>query len=71
MPDGGADHFAQTVATMKKLKPGLLVECLTPDFNGSRLLALLTEVEAMRFDIELHGVLAVWPAPPCSCDCTI
>jgi lipoic acid synthetase len=34
MPDGGADHFARTVKTLKQLKPSILVECLTPDFRG-------------------------------------
>lgn len=33
MPDGGSDHFARTVKTLKSLKPGILVECLTPDFK--------------------------------------
>ena len=38
MPDGGADHFARTVKTLKQLKPDILVECLTPDFRcGSAL----------------------------------
>eukprot|EP00798_Chlamydomonas_sp_ICE-L_P000340 gene340-1713_t len=34
MPDGGSEHFARTVRTMKELKSEILVECLTPDFSG-------------------------------------
>ncbi len=33
LPDGGADHFARTVSTLKALKPSTLIECLTPDFR--------------------------------------
>jgi len=34
LPDGGSEHFAKTVRTLKALKPSILVECLTPDFRG-------------------------------------
>ena len=34
VPDGGAAHFAETVKTLKALKPDILAECLTPDFRG-------------------------------------
>ena len=34
MPDGGAEHFARTVRTLKELRPDILAECLTPDFQG-------------------------------------
>lgn len=34
--DGGASHFAKTVNEIKRLSPNLLVECLTPDFRGSK-----------------------------------
>lgn len=34
--DQGAGHFAKTVAEIKKLKPEMLVETLTPDFKGER-----------------------------------
>jgi len=35
VPDSGADHFAQTVKAIKELRPDILVECLTPDFQGN------------------------------------
>ncbi len=34
LPDGGAAHFARTVAEIKRLLPGAGVEVLTPDFMG-------------------------------------
>ena len=40
LPDGGAEHFARTVRGIKRRAPGVLVECLTPDFRG--------DVEAVR-----------------------
>lgn len=33
VPDGGAGHFAEAIRELKKI-PGLLVEVLTPDFQG-------------------------------------
>ncbi|WP_412029874.1 lipoyl synthase [Deinococcus yunweiensis] len=35
LPDGGAYHFAKTVAAIKKANPGTRVEALTPDFGGN------------------------------------
>jgi lipoyl synthase len=34
LPDGGASHFAETVKSLKALRPDIFVECLTPDFRG-------------------------------------
>jgi lipoic acid synthetase len=33
LPDGGAAHFAEAIVRLKEI-PGLLVEVLTPDFQG-------------------------------------
>jgi lipoic acid synthetase len=33
LPDGGAAHFAEAISRLKEI-PGLLVEVLTPDFQG-------------------------------------
>lgn len=35
LPDGGAAHFARTVALLKEMNKGLTVEVLVPDFGGS------------------------------------
>jgi len=34
LPDGGASHFAATVAALKRTLPGVRVELLVPDFGG-------------------------------------
>jgi lipoic acid synthetase len=33
MPDGGADHFAQCIAAIRRRAPGTTIEVLTPDFK--------------------------------------
>lgn len=33
--DGGAEHFAKTVSSVKNYLPGIKVEVLTPDFQGN------------------------------------
>lgn len=35
LADGGAPHFAATIAAIRRLSPGTLVEVLTPDFLGN------------------------------------
>jgi lipoyl synthase len=32
LPDGGAEHFRQTISSVRKLNPGIVIEVLTPDF---------------------------------------
>ena len=34
LPDGGAEHYAQTVKAIKASNPNTAVEALTPDFKG-------------------------------------
>jgi lipoic acid synthetase len=34
LPDGGAPHFAATIAAIRRTTPGALIEVLTPDFLG-------------------------------------
>ena len=34
LPDGGAEHFAQTICEIRKLTPDTKIEILTPDFKG-------------------------------------
>ncbi len=33
LPDGGANHFRQTIESVRALNPGTVIEVLTPDFN--------------------------------------
>lgn len=34
LADGGADHFAQTIEAVRRVDPKIIIEVLTPDFNG-------------------------------------
>ncbi len=55
LDDGGASHFARTVRAIKKLNPDTRVECLIPDFGGSKesLEVLLSEdLDVLNHNIE-------------------
>jgi lipoyl synthase len=54
LPDGGASHFARTIALAKQRNPGLLVEVLIPDFQGD-LGAIKTVVDAAP-DVIAHNI---------------
>jgi len=54
LPDGGAGHFAQTIAWIRTLNPGCGVEVLIPDFEG-READLRTVLEA-RPEVLNHNV---------------
>lgn len=54
LPDGGADHFAQTIQWIRTLSPGCGVEVLIPDFQG-READLLRVLEA-RPEVLNHNV---------------
>lgn len=57
LPDGGADHFARTVRTLKALAPEILVECLVSDFRGD--LAAVRHVARSGLDVFAHNVETV------------
>ena len=57
MPDGGAEHFASTVRTLKQLRPETLVECLVPDFQGD--LAAVRHLASSGLDVFAHNVETV------------
>jgi lipoic acid synthetase len=57
MADGGAAHFAATIAALRRLRPAPAVEVLTPDFRG-RFESLRAVVEA-RPDVFNHNVETV------------
>src|SRR5580658_5142085 len=35
LKDGGAEHFRQTIESVRALNPGIVIEVLVPDFNDS------------------------------------
>ncbi|BBM99814.1 lipoyl synthase [Marchantia polymorpha subsp. ruderalis] len=57
MPDGGSDHFARTVKTLKALKPEILVECLVSDFRGD--LSAVAHVADSGLDVFAHNIETV------------
>lgn len=57
LPDGGASHFAACVVRAKARVPGLLVECLTPDFQGD--VAAIETIIASGLDVFAHNLETV------------
>lgn len=57
LPDGGSEHFAETVRQLKKKKPQLLVECLTPDFHGD--LEAISRLALSGLDVYAHNLETV------------
>ncbi|HDQ15182.1 MAG TPA: lipoyl synthase [Sediminispirochaeta sp.] len=57
LPDGGAEHFARTVAAIREVKPETTVEVLIPDFKGDR--RALATVLAAKPDILNHNLETV------------
>ena len=57
MPDGGAEHFARTVRTLKELRPDILAECLTPDFQGDQ--TAVSHLARSGLDVFAHNVETV------------
>ncbi|MDR3706902.1 MAG: lipoyl synthase [Capsulimonadaceae bacterium] len=57
LADGGARHFAQTIACLRELLPGSIVEVLTPDFLGKR--DALDVIVQARPDIFNHNTETV------------
>lgn len=57
LPDGGSNHFAQTVREIKRLNPQMLVECLTPDFRGNK--DQVKTVALSGLDVYAHNIETV------------
>ena len=57
LPDGGAEHFRQTIETVRALNPGAAIEVLTPDFNDRD--AAINTVLAARPHIFNHNLETV------------
>ena len=57
VPDGGAEHFARTVRVLKKLKPDIIAECLTPDFRGD--LDAVRHLAKSGLDVFAHNIETV------------
>ena len=57
LPDGGADHFGRVIERCKADHPELLVEVLTPDFQGDE--GALRRIVAAEPDVVAHNVETV------------
>jgi lipoyl synthase len=57
LPDGGAGHFARTIAEIRRLQPNCKIEVLIPDFQGSEA-ALKTVLDAHP-DVLNHNIETV------------
>ena len=57
LADGGAAHFAQTIAAIRRASPGTTIEILTPDFL--RKAGALERVVAARPDVFNHNLETV------------
>jgi len=58
LPDGGAEHFAQTIRAIRRQSPGTTIEVLTPDFLRCTPGAL-EQVVAARPDVFNHNLETV------------
>ena len=63
LPDQGAEHFAETIREIKRRDSSILVEALTPDFQGE--MELVDTVAEAGADVLAHNVETVerlqWP----------
>jgi lipoyl synthase len=57
LADGGADHFRQTIEAVRTRNPGITIEVLVPDFNGSD--EAIATVLAANPDIFNHNLETV------------
>jgi lipoic acid synthetase len=57
LTDGGANHFAETIQAIRVLDPEIVIEVLTPDFNGKE--TSLQRVLEARPDIFNHNLETV------------
>lgn len=55
--DGGAEHFARTIEEVRKADPAIVIEVLTPDFNGKE--SSLRTVLAARPHVFNHNIETV------------
>lgn len=63
LPDGGAGHFARTVAAIRRARPGTPVEILIPDFNGDeRALRTVADSEPEVLNHNMETVPRLYPA---------
>jgi lipoic acid synthetase len=62
LPDGGADHFRQTIRAVRALNPDTIIEVLVPDFNDrDEALAKVIQARPHIFNHNLETVARLTP----------
>ncbi|MBI4124549.1 MAG: lipoyl synthase [Deltaproteobacteria bacterium] len=62
LPDGGANHFAKVITQVRRDHPNLLVEVLTPDFQGNKnQIAVVAEAKPHVFAHNIETVRRLHP----------
>jgi lipoic acid synthetase len=62
LADGGASHFARTIRAIRDLGPEIVIEVLTPDFNGKESsLAMVLEAQPDIFNHNIETVERLTP----------
>jgi lipoic acid synthetase len=62
LPDGGAEHFRQTIEAVRELNPGTAIEVLVPDFNDQDdALATVLRANPAVFNHNLETVRRLTP----------
>lgn len=54
LPDGGAEHFAKVIESIKELNESIIVEVLIPDFEGDK--TALSKVVESKPEVINHNV---------------
>jgi lipoic acid synthetase len=63
LPDGGAEHFRQTIESVRKANPGIVIEVLTPDFlDRDDSIAAVLRAEPDIFNHNLETVRRLTPS---------
>ncbi|KAL1460170.1 hypothetical protein WDU94_012107 [Cyamophila willieti] len=62
LPDGGSNHFAETVREIKKKNNVIMVECLVPDFRGDK--ACIETIASCGLDVFAHNIETVEKLTP-------
>ncbi|MEQ8965170.1 MAG: lipoyl synthase [Azospirillaceae bacterium] len=63
LPDGGAEHFARTIAAIRASSPGTTIEILTPDFkNKPGAIERVVEARPDVFNHNLETVPRLYPS---------
>ncbi|XP_018579441.1 lipoyl synthase, mitochondrial [Anoplophora glabripennis] len=62
LPDGGSNHFAETVREIKRQNKDILVECLVPDFRGN--LEQVKTIVNCGLDVYAHNIETVEALTP-------